>query len=63
MKPSTQSAAVPAVCMSMFPVMGSTKEVMDFAQSKFPINSTNEMHALFKVYHNTMLIQSNPIKE
>lgn len=44
-----------AVPMALFPTMGSLKEVMDFAESKLPITTKNELSALLKTYHNTLL--------
>lgn len=44
-----------AVHMSIFPTMGSLQEVVDFAESKVPIEYQNELYSLLMLYHNTLL--------
>jgi hypothetical protein len=41
--------------MPLFPTMDSLTEVVDFADSKRPISSKNELYSLLMVYHNTLL--------
>jgi len=57
---STQQpvAAVRAERMSLFPTMDSLGEVLELAKSKAPHIPGNELHALFMIYHNTMLATS-----
>lgn len=59
----TQTAALRAVPMSLFPTMGSLQEVVELAESKMPITSRNELISLLYTYHNTMLAQlpRNPL--
>lgn len=35
--------------------MDSLKEVVDYADSKRPISSKNELYSLLMIYHNTLL--------
>ena len=44
-----------AVPMVLFPTMGSLQEVVDYADSKLPVISTNEICSLLMTYHNTLL--------
>lgn len=41
--------------MSLFPALGSVKEVIDLADSKVPIICKNEMFALLMTFQNTLL--------
>ena len=41
--------------MVLFPTMGSLQEVVDYADSKLPITSKNEICSLLFTYHNTLL--------
>lgn len=41
--------------MSLFPTMGSLKEVVDYSESKLPITDKNELFTLLMTYHNTLL--------
>lgn len=43
--------------MTLFPTMGSLKEVMDFAESKLPITDKNDLHSLLMTFQNTLLAQ------
>ena len=54
MNPQPPLRAVPMV---LFPTMGSLQEVVDYADSKLPITSKNDICALLFVYHNTLLSQ------
>lgn len=44
-----------AVPMGLFPTMGSLQEVIDYADSKLPVMSKNEICSLLFIYHNTLL--------
>ncbi len=44
-----------AVPMGIFPTMGSLQEVVDYADSKVPVTSSNELCSLLMIYHNTLL--------
>lgn len=44
-----------AVPMVLFPTMGSLQEVVDYADSKLPVISRNELCSLLFIYHNTLL--------
>lgn len=44
-----------AVPMALFPTMGSLQEVVDFADSKLPITTHNELVSILSVYQNTLL--------
>ena len=46
-----------AVVMPLFPTLGSLQEVMDFADSKLPITTKNDITTLLMTYHNTLLKQ------
>ena len=53
-----------AVPMTLFPVMGSLQEVVNYGISKLPISGNNELVTLLLTYHNTLLKQLNePTKE
>jgi len=41
--------------MSLFPTMKNTEEVIELANSKLPIITTNEMFILLMVFQNTLL--------
>jgi hypothetical protein len=41
--------------MILFPTFGSLREVVEYAQSKIPIESENDMFSLLMTYHNTLL--------
>lgn len=43
------------VVQSLYPTMGTLQEVMEFAESKLPIISKNELTTLLMTYHNTLL--------
>lgn len=43
--------------MTLFPAMDSLDEAVNFAYSKIPVVSQNEMLGLLVVYHNTLLKQ------
>lgn len=49
--------AIRPVPMTLFPTMGSLKEVLDFAESKLPITDKNDLHTLLMTYQNTLLAQ------
>lgn len=51
-KPKPQLRAVP---MSVFPTFGSLQDVVDFAESKLPIEDKNDLFSLLMTYHNTLL--------
>ena len=51
----TQTAALRAVSMPLFPTLGSIQEVMDLAESKLPITSKNEITSLLLIMQNTVL--------
>jgi hypothetical protein len=42
---------------ALYPTLGSVQEVLDLADSKLPITSSNELKALLMTYHNTLLSQ------
>lgn len=44
-----------AVPMALFPTFQSLQDVVDYADSKLPITSKNEVCSLLAVYHNTLL--------
>lgn len=46
-----------AVPLALFPTLGSLQEVFDYAESKLPITSKNELNSLLFTYHNTLLNQ------
>ena len=48
-------AALRAVPRGVFPTMDSLQEVVDYAESKLPVTSKNEMTTLLMLYHNTLL--------
>ena len=39
----------------LYPTMDSLQEVKNFAESRLPINTPNELHSLLMLYHNTFL--------
>lgn len=41
--------------LPIFPVMGSLKEVIDYADSQLPITRKNDLLALLSLYQNTLL--------
>jgi hypothetical protein len=43
------------VPMSLFPVMGSLQEVVDYAESRLPIITKNDITILLMTYHNSLL--------
>ena len=53
--PKTLEPHLRAVPMGLFPTLGSLQEVVDFADSKLPITSKNELCSLLMIYHNTLL--------
>lgn len=46
-----------AVAMPLFPTLSSLQEVLDYADSKLPITSRNDITTLLMTYHNTLLSQ------
>lgn len=46
-----------AVALPLFPVMGSLREVQEYAESRLPIVDKNELIALLGAYHNTLIKQ------
>ena len=55
-KPSnTQLPYLSTAVMPLFPTLDSLQEVVDFAESKLPINSRNDIYTLLMIYHNTLL--------
>lgn len=44
-----------AAPMTLFPTMGSLQEVVDYADSKLPLITKNELYSLLMSYHNTLL--------
>ena len=52
---SPKTAALRAVAMGLFPTMNSLQEVMDYAESRIPISSKNELTGILMMYHNTLL--------
>jgi hypothetical protein len=46
-----------AVAMPLFPTLGSLQEVLNFADSKLPITTKNDITTLLMTYHNTLLRQ------
>lgn len=48
--------------MPVFPTLGSLQEVIDLAESKLPITSKNELTAILRIYHNTLLSQVEAAK-
>lgn len=44
-----------AVPMALFPTFGSLQDVVDYADSKLPITSKNEISSLLFTWHNTLL--------
>ena len=59
---NTEEPVLRPVSMNVFPTMGSLQEVIDFAESRLPINSKNEVTTLLFIYHNTLLSQVNACK-
>ena len=49
--------ALRAVPLALFPTLDSLQEVLDFADSKLPITTKNDITALLMTYHNTLLKQ------
>ena len=43
------------VTMTLFPTLDSLDEAVNFASSKLPIFSRNELHSVLMVYQNTLL--------
>ena len=46
----------------LFPTLGSLNEVIDYADSKVPVTSKNEMYSLLMIYHNTLLKTLQTVK-
>jgi hypothetical protein len=44
-----------AVPLMLYPAMGTLREVVDYADSKVPGISKNEMFSVLMTYHNTLL--------
>jgi len=44
-----------AVPMALFPTLGSLQEVVDYADSRLPITTHNELVSILSVYQNTLL--------
>lgn len=57
MSKTVGQSALRAVPMTLFPAMDSLDEAVNFAYSKIPVVSQNEMLGLLVVYHNTLLKQ------
>jgi len=45
--------------LTLFPTMGSVQDVIDYAESKLPINTKNDVVTLLGTYHNTLLKAMN----
>lgn len=52
-------AALRAVHMGLFPTLGSLQEVIDYADSKLPITTKNEVYTLLMTFQNTLIDQIN----
>lgn len=50
---------VRAAAMNLYPVMGSLREVLEWAEGQMPITSKNQLLAVLGTYHNTLLKQLN----
>ena len=47
--------SIEPIPMKVFPTMGTLHEVVDYAESKLPIRTRNEMFSILMVYQNTLL--------
>lgn len=48
-----------AVQMTLFPTMSSLQEVLDYASSKLPIKTNNELYSVLMTFQNTLLKEIN----
>lgn len=55
MSPTPPEPPLKPVHMPVFPTMDSLQDAVDYADSKLPITTRNELFVLFAVYHNTLL--------
>ena len=53
--PNNHAPPLRAVPMTLFPTLGSLEEVVEYADSKVPVGSRNELFCLLMIYHNTLL--------
>ena len=51
-KPQPQIKPVP---MGIFPTMDNLQDVVDYAHTKVPVGSNNEITGILMTYHNTLL--------
>lgn len=60
---TNQQPPLRAVPMGLFPTMGSLQEVLDYAETKVPVTSRNDLYALLMTYHNTLLhsLKTDPL--
>ena len=52
---SSNKARLSPSPMGLFPTMDSLQDVVDFAHTKVPVASSNEMTGILMTYHNTLL--------
>lgn len=43
--------------MPLYPTMGNTKDVLEFAKAQLPITNENDLTAILMRYHNTLISQ------
>lgn len=55
--PNDDQPQLRAVPMTLFPVMDSLQDVVDYAESRLPISTKNELVTTLMVYQNTLLKQ------
>ena len=57
MNPRINKPRLRAVRMSLFPTLNNLDEAMQYAQSKFPDSSRNDLYSVLMTYQNTLLSQ------
>ncbi len=57
MNPQYTKPRLRAVRMSLFPTLNSLDEAVQYAQSKFPDSSRNDLYSVLMTYQNTLLSQ------
>ena len=50
-----KKTGISPVPMGIFPTMDSLQDVVEYAQTKVPVESKNEMTGILMTYHNTLL--------